>query len=91
MRPFFLITIAVLALCLQTHASVDCGDGWSCPNHYTCCNKGSGEPPGCCPYEHGLCCSGGSYCVPEGGTCLQLEPILRFKSKLYAPHFQSTT
>ena len=58
----------ILSFFALTSASVDCGDGWSCPNHYTCC-PALGGGYGCCPYDHAKCCADKIHCVPSGESC----------------------
>ena len=65
MLGLFLITSFFF---LGVLGSVDCGDGWSCPNHYTCC-PALGGGYGCCPYEKAKCCPDKIHCVPAGDTC----------------------
>ncbi|KAJ1358362.1 hypothetical protein KIN20_016778 [Parelaphostrongylus tenuis] len=48
--------------------SLDCGDGYTCPDYATCCRLLDGIW-GCCPMENAVCCEDQVHCCPSNMRC----------------------
>ncbi|XP_076341405.1 granulin-2-like isoform X2 [Tachypleus tridentatus] len=68
MKTAFLVLFSLVVLAGDAYAVVYCGNGWTCPDGYTCCLRPNGSF-GCCPYRNAVCCCSGKTCCQSLHYC----------------------